>query len=166
MRPPRPTSARHRALVVAGAALCGLGLAACTGSDQAGHPSPSSTTARPPGTGAQTGQRAEHIDGETVTSPPKLASGKPLAQVASASGNRQIELGKVAAGPLSVMVNCRGKGTLTVTVQPTNLSFPLQCVAQEVSSTYNELQLSHARSNATVSVTAPSSITWSLTAGQ
>ncbi|MEU5090645.1 hypothetical protein [Streptomyces sp. NPDC021356] len=147
--------------------LGGFSLNGCSGSDQATSPSrttvPATTTSATPG---QRSDRAEHIPGENVTKAPKLPSGVPLAQVASVKGNREIELGHIAAQPLSVMVNCQGKGTLTVEVRPMRLSFPLECVAGEVSSTYNELKLKKSRDQGVVYVTAPSSVRWSLTVGQ
>ncbi|WP_229919817.1 hypothetical protein [Streptomyces minutiscleroticus] len=72
----------------------------------------------------------------------------------------------MATGPLSVLVNCQGKGTLTVAVKPVGLSFPLECVQDAVSSTYNELQLKRERPEGAVTVTANSDVRWSLTVGQ
>ncbi|MGV9254952.1 hypothetical protein [Streptomyces sp. NPDC003697] len=166
--PPIPwRSGRHgiRAVCVA---LTGLALAGCTGTDHAKGPIHSTTatsTPRATTTPDKATGRAEHIEGESVTEAPKLPSGEPLVRVASAKGNRQMELGKIAAEPLSVLVNCQGKGTLTVKVRPMNLTFPLTCVAEEVSSTYNELRLATPRNGATVEVTAPSTVRWSLTVG-
>ncbi|WP_240529641.1 hypothetical protein [Streptomyces mangrovisoli] len=45
------------------------------------------------------------------------------------------------------------------------MSFPLECVAGEVSSTYNQLTLKHPRTQGTVSVTAPSTVRWAVTVG-
>lgn len=111
--------------------------------------------------------RAEHIPGETVTKAPDPIDGRAVARVANARGNREIDIpGGIRAGALSVSVNCQGQGTLTVSVKPVGLSFPLECVAGEVSSTYNELHLKTARGRGTVSVTAPSPVRWALTVGQ
>jgi hypothetical protein len=111
--------------------------------------------------------RAEHIPGETVTKAPDPIDGRAVARVANARGNREIDIpGGIKAGALSVSVNCQGQGTLTVSVKPVGLSFPLECVAGEVSSTYNELHLKTARGRGTVSVTAPSPVRWALTVGQ
>ncbi|NJP53139.1 hypothetical protein HCJ93_24490 [Streptomyces sp. SBST2-5] len=70
------------------------------------------------------------------------------------------------AGALSVLVNCQGKGSVTISVKPINLTFALECVEGEVSSTYNELSLKQAREQASLSVTAPSTVRWALTVGQ
>ncbi|MGW7275636.1 hypothetical protein ACWGH5_34560 [Streptomyces sp. NPDC054864] len=109
---------------------------------------------------------SEHIPEESVSEAPKLPEGKALAEIAAAEGNQNVPLGRVAAGPLSVLVNCQGKGTLKVTVQPMGMDFPLDCVDGEVSSTYNELGLKKPRPEGTVTVTAPSAVRWSLTVGQ
>ncbi|MFI6492721.1 hypothetical protein [Streptomyces sp. NPDC050564] len=96
-----------------------------------------------------------------------LPDGKVVAQAANASGNRELEIrGGIKAGALSVLVNCEGQGKLTVSVQPVGLSFPLECVGGEVSSTFNQLGLKRSREQGTVNVTAPSSVHWALTVGQ
>ncbi|MFF2847478.1 hypothetical protein ACFVT5_14240 [Streptomyces sp. NPDC058001] len=77
-----------------------------------------------------------------------------------------MEIGELQAQPLSVLVNCQGEGTLTVELEPVGLSFPLECVTEEVSSIYNEMRLKQPRKKGTVSVTAPSTVRWSLTVGQ
>ncbi|MFF0227094.1 hypothetical protein [Streptomyces sp. NPDC004629] len=158
---------RHPGAVAVCLVLGGLALNGCSGGDQAESPDRSTAPAK---TGSATpgedSGRAEHIAGETVTKAPKLPSGEPLTQVASAKGNRELELGHITTQPLSVLVNCQGQGTLTVEVRPMGLSFPLECAAGEVSSTYNELRLKKSRENGVVSVTAPSSVRWSLTVGQ
>ncbi|MGV9626866.1 hypothetical protein [Streptomyces sp. NPDC003487] len=157
---------RSRVIVTSAAALCSLTLVSCTGSGHAHRPSPSTPSGTVADTAGPPGRRAERIEGETVTAAPKLPSGEPLAQVAAVKGNRRIGLGTVAARPLGVVVNCQGKGTLTVQVQPVNLSFTLACTPGEVSGTYNEVRLSRTHPDATVSVTAPSSVSWSLAVGQ
>lgn len=40
-----------------------------------------------------------------------------------------------------------------------------KCVAEEVSSTYNQLNLKHDRGRGAVSVTAPSTVRWAITVG-
>ncbi|MFF7098528.1 hypothetical protein ACFY9A_40145 [Streptomyces rubradiris] len=122
---------------------------------------PSSSSAHTPAP-----DRAENIPGETVTKAPVLPDGEVVAQAVNASGNRELELkGGLKSGPLAVLVNCKGKGELTVEVKPVGLSFPLKCVAGEVSSTYNQLDLKNTREQGTVSVTAPSPARWAITVG-
>ncbi|MEU1302438.1 hypothetical protein [Streptomyces shenzhenensis] len=160
-------SARRPGVIAVCVVLGGLALNGCSGGDQAKSPDRSTPPATAvPATPVENSGTVEHIKGETVTKAPKLPSGEPLAQVASVEGSRELELGHITTQPLSVVVNCQGKGTLTVEVRPMGLGFPLECVASEVSSTYNELRLKESRDNGVVSVSAPSSVRWSLTVGQ
>ncbi|MFJ6574135.1 hypothetical protein ACIQNU_42770 [Streptomyces sp. NPDC091292] len=156
-----------RSAFAIGTVLGCLALSGCSESDHANSPPAGAGTATAPSVSpAKTPERPEHIPGESVTQAPKLISGKPLTEVASAKGNRVMEIGEIQAQPLSVLVNCQGEGTLTVELEPVGLSFPLECVAEEVSSTYNEMRLKQPRKKGTVSVTAPSTVRWSLTVGQ
>ncbi|GGT69800.1 hypothetical protein GCM10010207_80300 [Streptomyces atratus] len=87
-------------------------------------------------------------------------AGQPL-------GNAELPLTKeIGAGTLAIQINCQGKKILNVTVAPVGLSFPLNCVNEEVSSTYNEIHLKRARSEGTVQVSAPSTVRWALTVEQ
>ncbi|WP_235192986.1 hypothetical protein [Streptomyces viridochromogenes] len=102
-----------------------------------------------------------------MTKAPVLPEGEVVAQAVNATGNREMDIrGGIKSGPLSVLVNCQGQGTLTVSVEPVGLSFPLECVDGEVSSTFNQLSLKRARDHGTVSVTAPSQVRWALTVGR
>ncbi|MCH0562030.1 hypothetical protein I3F54_02255 [Streptomyces sp. MUM 2J] len=74
--------------------------------------------------------------------------------------------GGIKAGALSVLVNCQGEGKLTVSVDPVGLSFPLECVDGEVSSTFNQLDLKTNRTHGTVRVNAPSRVRWAITVGR
>ncbi|MBL1087449.1 hypothetical protein JK359_36800 [Streptomyces actinomycinicus] len=74
--------------------------------------------------------------------------------------------GGLKSGPLAILVNCKGHGKLTVEVKPVGMSFPLECAAGEVSSTYNQLDLKKPREQGTVSVTAPSTVRWAITVGR
>lgn len=123
------------------------------------HPSSSAPQTRPT-------DRSEHIPGESVTKAPNLPEGHVVAQAVNASGNQEIDVkGGLKNGPLSIMVNCQGHGRITVAVKPVGLSFPLECVTGEVSSTFNQLSLKRARTHGTVSVTAPSTVRWAITVG-
>ncbi|MFG2933354.1 hypothetical protein [Streptomyces achromogenes] len=129
------------------------------GRKETAHPSSSSAHTPAP-------DRGEHIPGETVTKAPVLPDGEVVAQAVNASGNRELEVkGGLKSGPLAVLVNCKGRGELTVEVKPVGLNFPLKCVAGEVSSTYNQLNLKNTREQGTVSVTAPSTVRWAITVG-
>lgn len=149
--------------------MVAMSLAGCTSNqDSAGS---HSRTSPPPSaslpTKSSTSGRSEHIPGETVTKAPVLPDGEVLAQTANAHGNQELEIpGGIKAGPLAILVNCQGEGTLTVSVKPVGLSFPLECVNGEVSSTFNQLNLKKSRTYGTVDVTAPSHVRWALSVGQ
>ena|GEM_PF-6052700 len=100
-----------------------------------------------------------------MTKAPVLPEGKVVARAVNAVGNQELEI-RGGAGPLSVLVNCQGKGTLTVSVEPGGLSFPLECVDGEVSSLLNQLALKRTGDHGTVSVTAPSRVRWALAVGR
>ncbi|MBL1081808.1 hypothetical protein JK359_07400 [Streptomyces actinomycinicus] len=74
--------------------------------------------------------------------------------------------GGLKAGALSVLVDCRGAGKLTVRVEPVGLNFPMTCAAGEVSSVHNQVEVGHPRPRGTVSVTASSGVRWAITVGQ
>lgn len=165
--------AGHKARVIAVSSLGLLStvasLSGCSGGEEAASSPKPSTSASHATTGPAkpSSDRPEHIPGESVTEAPKLPYGKTLAEVASAHGNQTVELSDgIDAGALSVLVNCQGKGSVTISVKPINLTFALECVEGEVSSTYNELSLKQAREQASLSVTAPSTVRWALTVGQ
>jgi hypothetical protein len=142
-----------------------MALSGCTGGQ--GDAAPRSRTPTPRRTSSPAPDRAEHVPGESVTKAPALVEGKVKAQAANAQGDRELEIrGGIKAGPLSILVNCQGKGTLKVSVQPLGLSFPLTCVDGEVSSTLNKIDLKRSRGYGTVNVTAPSRVRWAVTVGQ
>lgn len=86
---------------------------------------------------------------------------------AVSKGNAELELpAGMAKAPLSIAVNCQGKGILEVTVKPINLSFPLKCVESEVSSTFNQIALKRPRAEGAVYIEAPSSVRWAVAVGQ
>ncbi|WP_328748083.1 hypothetical protein OHT57_21460 [Streptomyces sp. NBC_00285] len=155
-----------RALAAAvGALAAAAALAGCTGGqDNTGTPpSPSS----PSPTRASAVDRVEHAQGETVSRAPAYPDGKTLIEKANAQGSQELDIpGGLKAGPLDILVNCQGNGTLTVSVKPVGLSFPLTCVKEETSSIMNEMDLPGPRSHGTVTVTAPSGVRWALTVGQ
>ncbi|MFF9483583.1 hypothetical protein [Streptomyces sp. NPDC014676] len=102
-----------------------------------------------------------------MTRAPQVVDGEVIASLADARGNRTLPLdGGVRSGPVSIAVNCQGEGTLTVELKPVGLSFPLECVGHEVSSTYNQIALKEAREEAVLQVTAGSGVRWALSVGQ
>ncbi|MFC9759566.1 hypothetical protein [Streptomyces sp. NPDC056921] len=159
--------AARRSSSFAISAVAALVLTGCSEQEKPSSAAPSaSQSARPSPT--QTSDRTERIEGESVSRAPKpVNDGQVLLSVASKHGNAELPLTKeIGAGMLAIQVNCQGKGTLNVTVDPVGLSFPLECVNEEVSSTYNEVHLKRARSKGTVQITAPSTVRWALTAEQ
>ncbi|MER5746285.1 hypothetical protein ABT097_23795 [Streptomyces sp. NPDC002225] len=104
-------------------------------------------------------------DRETVSRAPRpVGDGPVLLSVASRQGNAELPLaGRIGTGTLAVQVNCQGEGTLDVTVTGVALSFPLDCVKGEVSSTYNEVHLKKARGEGAVRITAPAGVRWAVT---
>lgn len=95
-----------------------------------------------------------------------MGDGKVLTSIHSRNGNAELPLGKIHAGRLAVQVNCQGSGKINVAVDPTGLSFPLECVAAESSSTYSELHLKADRTEGTIHITAPITVRWALTVEQ
>ncbi|MEV1049031.1 hypothetical protein [Streptomyces sp. NPDC049916] len=146
--------------------VCALALSA-TGCDGGSSPSKAASSGAPEPTAPHT-PRAEHVEGESVTTPPKpVGDGAVLLSTAARKGNAELPLSKaIGAGRLAIQVNCQGQGKIQVAINPTGLSFPLDCVAKEVSSTYNEIHLKRQREEGTVRVTAPAGIRWALTVEQ
>ncbi|WP_258564753.1 hypothetical protein [Streptomyces sp. WELS2] len=102
-----------------------------------------------------------------MTKAPVLLDGEVVAQAVNASGNRELEVeGGLKSGPFAVLVNCKGEGKLTVEVKPVGVSFLLKCVAGDISSTYNQLDLKSTHEQGTVSVTAQSIVHWAITVGR
>ncbi|MFJ7945767.1 hypothetical protein ACIQ6K_19265 [Streptomyces sp. NPDC096354] len=164
--PTDPTAlrpARGLAVLAAAVALCVSG---CTEDGRPTSHPPASPSAQP--SPSKTSDRAEHIEGETVSrAPTQVNDRQVLLSVASRKGNAELPLTKeIGVGRLVIQVNCQGDGTIEVSVEPVGLSFPLECVVQEVSSTYNEIILKRARSEGSVRVEAPSGVRWALTAEQ
>ncbi|WP_245685620.1 hypothetical protein [Streptomyces yerevanensis] len=169
-----PNSARRtatRAAVLAAACLAVALSSGCTKDDAGREDTATATTGSPSAKSsagpAKATERAEHIDGETVTEAPGGVDGEVIASVADARGNQVVPLeGGVRTGPVSIAVNCQGEGTLTVELKSVGLSFPLKCVADEVSSTYNQVVLEKADKDAVLQVTAQSGVRWALSVGQ
>ncbi|MFJ8847599.1 hypothetical protein ACIRFF_32395 [Streptomyces cyaneofuscatus] len=156
--------ARSLATLVGVIVLC---VGGCTDAPEDPSPSPSPTTTAAEATQTEPG-RAEHVPGKSVTkAPQQVNDGEVLLSVASRSGSAELPLTKkIGVGLLAIQVNCQGEGTLEITIDPTGISFPLECVEKEVSSTYNEIHLKRARAEGTVRVKVPSDVRWALTVEQ
>ncbi|CAL9424431.1 hypothetical protein SUDANB38_01938 [Streptomyces sp. enrichment culture] len=55
---------------------------------------------------------------------------------------------------------------MRVVVDSVKVSFPLDCVAGKVNTTYNQVGVAGVERSGTVSVQAPSSVEWSMTVGR
>jgi hypothetical protein len=88
-------------------------------------------------------------------------------QRAATRGNASFDyVGGERGKALIVAVSCQGGGKITVEVPVVDVSFPLECPAGEPSVTYNQFAFKAAYKAGTVSVTAPSTVTWSVTVGR
>ncbi|MET8097645.1 hypothetical protein ABZV29_14385 [Streptomyces sp. NPDC005236] len=161
------------AAVAGPAAALALALTGCTADrNNSAAPATASSRASSPASSPKASpasDRTQYLPGESVTKAPDLPDGKVVARTANAHGNAEIDVpGGIGPGSLSIAVNCEGRGTLNVSVDPTGLSFPLTCAAGKVSGILNRLDRRHADSHAhaTVTVTAPAGIRWSLTVGR
>ncbi|MDX2593241.1 hypothetical protein PV343_13485 [Streptomyces sp. WI03-4A] len=67
---------------------------------------------------------------------------------------------------LIVAVRCQGAGKIKVAVRSVHVTFPLECVADQVSTTYNQVGVGGVDRSGVVSVEAPSSVRWSMTIGR
>ncbi|WP_202540868.1 hypothetical protein [Streptomyces sp. SID2563] len=148
-----PPRIRPSAVLAMAAATGILALAGCSGEEKPASASPARHAASSPA-----GDRP-------VSRPPKpVNEGDVLLSVAPRTGNAELPLAEeIGVGIVAMQVDCQGEGTIDVALKPVGLSFPLECVDGEVSSTYNEIQLKRARSEGSVQITAPSAVSWSLT---
>ncbi|MGW2743951.1 hypothetical protein [Streptomyces sp. NPDC001450] len=103
-----------------------------------------------------------------VQQPPRLDADETLAARQKATtGNASLAFGKGRKGDaLIVAVRCQGAGRIKVAVRSAHVTFPLECLAGQVSTTYNQLAVSGVDRSGVVSVEAPSSVRWSMTVGR
>lgn len=153
----------HRTLVglsVACAAAL-LSVAGCTSdhavAKQSGRPTHSSTPSTTPSATQPPAQMPPQLDrGETLAGRQKVTSGS--ASIEFIKGKK--------SDALIVAVNCQGTGKIRVAVQSVHVSFPLDCVAGKVNTTYNEVAVKGVDRSGVVSVQAPSGVRWSMTIGR
>lgn len=139
-------------------------LAACT-SDDTKQP-PQRTHSSEPGTATAPASQAPTEP--SVQQPPELDADETLAGRQDAtSGNANVEFVKGKKGDaLVVAVRCQGQGKINVSVPSVHVSFPLECLTGEISTTYNQVAVTGVERNGSVSVHAPSSVRWSMTIGR
>ncbi|MFI2913873.1 hypothetical protein ACG2OD_37340 [Streptomyces sp. PDY-4] len=154
----------RRLLWVAGVAVALVAVTGCTDSS-----APGDASSRPALSSSPLSSSEQPDDGqEPVAEPPELDDSEHLAgRQPETKGNASFSYAKGAAGDaLIVAVRCQGAGTMKVAVKTVNVSFPLECLAGETTTTYNQVGVSGVEKPGTVSVTAPSGVHWSMTIGR
>ncbi|MFF7358335.1 hypothetical protein ACFZA1_37770 [Streptomyces filipinensis] len=103
-----------------------------------------------------------------VQQPPQLDPDETLAgRRTVTSGNATLAFTKGRKGDaLIIAVRCQGQGTVKVAVRSVHVSFPLECLAGKVSTTYNQVAVGGADHSGVVSVEAPTGVRWSMTIGR
>ncbi|WP_316748296.1 hypothetical protein [Streptomyces herbicida] len=141
-------------------------VAACT-SDHSDTKGPSQPT-RSSEPGSATVTASPSTTQPPVQKPPELDDDETLAGRQSVTnGNASIEFRKGKKGDaLIVAVRCQGAGKIKVAVRSVHVSFPLECLAGEVSTTYNQVAIGGVDRSGVVSVEAPSAVRWSMTIGR
>ncbi|MEV6616471.1 hypothetical protein AB0N31_21915 [Streptomyces sp. NPDC051051] len=139
-------------------------LTACT-SDDTEQPAQRTHSSEP---GTPTATASPATAEPPVRQPPELDADETLAgQQRATSGNADVEFIKGKKGDaLVVAVRCQGRGKMNVSVPSVHVSFPLECLAGEVSTTYNQVAVTGVDRSGNVSVHAPSSVRWSMTIGR
>ncbi|MGW1532840.1 hypothetical protein [Streptomyces aureus] len=156
--------------------LVGLGIAcvlalpsvaACT-SAHTDTPSSSGRSSRPSEPGSTKGTSGTGSAPPSVQKPPELDKGETLAGRRNATtGSATLPFGKgTKHDALIVAVRCQGAGRIKVAVRSVRVAFPLNCVADQVSTTYNEVAVAGVDRGGVVSVEAPPGVRWSMTIGR
>ncbi|WP_150135594.1 hypothetical protein [Streptomyces hyaluromycini] len=138
-------------------------LAVGCGSGGPGRAAPARGTSSPP---ASATTRPASVAGTSfsVTKAPAYPGGEVVAQAANATGSREMDIkGGVGDIPLDVLVNCEGKGELTVAVEPLGVSFPFACTAGQADGIANGFDLKRPHTPGTVRVTASAGVRWAIT---
>jgi hypothetical protein len=141
-------------------------LAACT-SDDADTKQPAQRTHSSEPRTATTAATAATTE-PSVQQPPELDADETLAgRQGATSGAANVAFAKGKKGDaLVVALRCQGQGKVNVSVPSVHVSFPLECLADEISTTYNQVAVTGVERSGSVSVHAPSSVRWSMTIGR
>ncbi|MET9102813.1 hypothetical protein [Streptomyces antibioticus] len=104
----------------------------------------------------------------SVRTPPELDADETLAgRQQATTGNADFKFSEGKKGQaLIIAVRCQGSGEIKVSVPTVQVSFPLDCVSGEVSTSYNQVVVGGVERSGTVSVKAPSAVKWSMTIGR
>lgn len=100
---------------------------------------------------------------------PVPATGRVILRHHRTQGSAHLEFAKARKGEgnaLTVAVSCEGKGTIEVRLRPGGISFPMDCLDNEVTTIENQFTGDDSNRAGTVSVTAPSGVRWSLSLGR
>ncbi|MFF8318697.1 hypothetical protein ACF06V_16195 [Streptomyces bobili] len=141
-------------------------LAACNSDDADAKQPAQRTHSSEPGTATATASPA--TTEPSVQQPPELDADETLAgRQGATNGNANVEFIKGKKGDaLVVAVRCQGQGKINVSVSSLRVSFPLECLTGESSTTYNQVAVTGVERSGSVSVHAPSSVRWSMTIGR
>ncbi|MER6222315.1 hypothetical protein ACWCYL_23080 [Streptomyces sp. 900105755] len=147
------------------AATVVLFAAGCTGGGPR-HPA-AARGASSPSASATTRSGSVARTSASVTKAPAYPDGEVVAQAANAAGSREMDIrGGVGNSPLDVLVNCEGKGELTVAVEPLGVNFPFACTAGQVDGIANGFDMKRPHTPGTVRVTASAGVRWAITVGR
>lgn len=140
-------------------------LAACSADESKGKPP---TQSSEPTTGPLIEPQAADSAEPSVEQPPELDETEALAaEQAKTRGNRNVQFGAGKKRQVLILaVRCQGDGTVNVTVRPVSVTFPLECLDGEVSTTYNQVGVPGVEKKGTVSIAAPPTVQWSMTVGR
>ncbi|MFJ3497247.1 hypothetical protein ACIPPJ_27150 [Streptomyces sp. NPDC086091] len=143
-------------------------LSASTGCTSDGKATPVATGATSAQSAARPSTQSPRVSDSAMQQPPALDSGETLAgRQKATSGNATVDF---SAGrkneALVVAVRCEGRGTIKVSVSSVDVSFPLECRSDEVSTTYNQVAVTGSDREGSVSVEAPAAVRWSMTIGR
>jgi hypothetical protein len=143
-----------------------LPVASCT----SGHPESEGSTksTRSADASPETGAGTPSTGQPSAQKPPELDPDEVLAgRQRTISGDASMEFRAGHKGQaLIVAVRCQGGGKMKAEVPSVHVSFQLECAANEVSTTYNQVMVPGVERSGTVSVTAPTAVHWSLTVGR
>ncbi|MFJ1972790.1 hypothetical protein ACIO93_29400 [Streptomyces sp. NPDC087903] len=145
-----------------------LPVTACTADDTGTGAQPPARRTHTPAAGRTTATASPAEAQPSVEQPPRLDPGEtPAGRLKRDGGNAVFAFDAGKKGDvLIVAIRCQGKGTATFEVRPVGVTFTRKCLADEVGTDYNEMALSKAHRAGTVTVTAPSSVRWSVTVGR
>ncbi|MET9734442.1 hypothetical protein ABZZ79_28545 [Streptomyces sp. NPDC006458] len=144
-----------------------LAVAACTSQSQSQSQSPSPRPAADVRSDAPT--TTPPVRTPVEVEPPDIdaAGESPAGQRQPTHGNAVFAYeGGRRGKALIVAVSCRGRGTVTVDLPEMRVSFRHTCAPGEAAVVQNEFALASAYRPGTVSVRAPSTVTWAVTVGR